>query len=86
MIGLLRPSAGSIHVGDEDYWAASEERRAEIGRRFGVVFQSGALWSSMSAEENVALPLRMFTRLDEPTIAALVRLKLSMVGLQRPAR
>ncbi len=39
MIGLLRPSAGTFHVGDEDYWGASEERRAEIGRGFGVLFQ-----------------------------------------------
>jgi phospholipid/cholesterol/gamma-HCH transport system ATP-binding protein len=42
MIGLLEPMAGSIHVGDEDYWSVTEERRAEIGRRFGVVFQTGA--------------------------------------------
>ena len=85
MIGLLRPSAGTIHVGDEDYWAASDERRAEIGRRFGVLFQGGALWSSMTTAENVALPLRMLTRLDEPSIAALVRVKLSLVGLDAAA-
>jgi phospholipid/cholesterol/gamma-HCH transport system ATP-binding protein len=81
MIGLLRPTAGTILAGDEDYWAATEERRAEIGRRFGVCFQSGALWSSMTAEENVALPMRMFTGLDDGTIGTLARLKLSLVGL-----
>jgi phospholipid/cholesterol/gamma-HCH transport system ATP-binding protein len=81
MVGLLKPSAGTVWVGDEDYWGASEVRRVEIGRRFGVVFQSGALWSSMTAEENVALPLRMFTSLDEAAIIALARLKLSLVGL-----
>jgi len=81
MIGLLPPSAGTIHVGNEDYWQATAERRAEIGRRFGVVFQSGALWSSMTAEENVALPLRMFTELDDAAILALARMKLSLVGL-----
>jgi phospholipid/cholesterol/gamma-HCH transport system ATP-binding protein len=81
MIGLLEPMAGSIHVDDEDYWRATEERRAEIGRRFGVVFQSGALWSSMTAEDNVALPLRMFTRLNDAMIKDLARLKLSLVGL-----
>jgi phospholipid/cholesterol/gamma-HCH transport system ATP-binding protein len=85
MIGLLRPTSGTIRVGDEDYWAATEARRTEIGRRFGVVFQSGALWSSMTAEDNVALPLRMFTRLDEPSIKALARLKLSLVGLETAA-
>ncbi|MBV9247715.1 MAG: ATP-binding cassette domain-containing protein [Acetobacteraceae bacterium] len=81
IIGLLRPSAGTILVDGEDYWAAPEERRTEIGRRFGVLFQSGALWSSMTVAENVALPLEMFTRLDSASIAALVSLKLSLVGL-----
>ncbi len=81
LIGLLRPSAGTIHVGDTDYWAATEEERTEIGRRFGVVFQSGAIWSSMTAEDNVALPLRMFTTLDDASIRALAQLKLSLVGL-----
>jgi phospholipid/cholesterol/gamma-HCH transport system ATP-binding protein len=81
MIGLLRPLAGSIHVGTEEYWTATEGRRSEIGRRFGVVFQTGALWSSMTAEDNVALPLRMFTRLDDAIIKDLARLKLSLVGL-----
>jgi phospholipid/cholesterol/gamma-HCH transport system ATP-binding protein len=85
MIGLLRPNTGTIRVGDEDYWSASEARRVEIGRRFGVVFQSGALWSSMTAEDNVALPLRMFTGLNEPSIKALARLKLSLVGLDAAA-
>ena len=85
MIGLLRPRTGKIWVGEEDYWAASEARRVEIGRRFGVVFQSGALWSSMTAEENVALPLRMFTGLGESAIVALARLKLSLVGLDTAA-
>ncbi|PKU23049.1 ABC transporter ATP-binding protein [Telmatospirillum siberiense] len=81
MIGLLRPSAGVIHVGTEDYWAASDERRAEIGQGFGVLFQSGALWSSMTVAENVALPMRMLTTLDDASIIALVRIKLFLVGL-----
>ena len=85
IIGLLRPMAGTILAGQEDYWAATAERRAEIGRRFGVVFQSGALWSSMSAEDNVALPLRMFTELDDAEIMTLARLKLSLVGLDAAA-
>ena len=81
MIGLLKPTAGSIYVGDEDYWGASGQRRTEIGRRFGVVFQSGALWSSMTVEENVALSPRMFTSLDDASIKALAQLKLSLAGL-----
>lgn len=85
MIGLLRPIAGTLLVEGEDYWAATDTRRNEISRRFGIVFQDGALWSSMTVGENVALPLQMFTRLNAPTIAALVRLKLSLVGLSRAA-
>jgi phospholipid/cholesterol/gamma-HCH transport system ATP-binding protein len=81
LIGLLRPSAGSVFFGTEDYWQATESRRTEIGRRFGVLFQRGALWSSMTAAENVALPLQMFTNHDAATIGALVQLKLSLVGL-----
>jgi phospholipid/cholesterol/gamma-HCH transport system ATP-binding protein len=81
LIGLLRPSAGSVCFGNEDYWSATEARRTEIGRRFGVLFQSGALWSSMTAAQNVALPLEMFTKLDPATIESLVQLKLSLVGL-----
>jgi phospholipid/cholesterol/gamma-HCH transport system ATP-binding protein len=81
LIGLRRPSAGEIRMNGEDYWAASEARRACLDQRFGVLFQSDALWSSMSVAENVALPLRMFTRLDNASIDALVRLKLALVGL-----
>ena len=81
MIGLLPPLAGAVVVDGEDYWAAGEEHRAVIGCRFGVLFQSGALWSSMTVAENVALPLQMNTHLAADAIAALVRLKLSFVGL-----
>ena len=81
MIGLLRPVSGTLVVDGEDYWSTSEERRTEIGRRFGVLFQSGALWSSMTVSENVALPLRLFTRLDDAAICELVELKLALVGL-----
>jgi phospholipid/cholesterol/gamma-HCH transport system ATP-binding protein len=81
LIGLLRPSAGRVCFGAEDYWAAAEARRTDISRRFGVLFQSGALWSSMTAAQNVALPLQMFTKLDPASIDALVQLKLSLVGL-----
>lgn len=85
MIGLLRPSSGSITVDGEDYWTVSEKRRAEMRRRFGVLFQSGALWSSMTVAENVALPLQMFTPLPSDSIDVLVKLKLSFVGLSTAA-
>ncbi|GBQ93884.1 ABC transporter ATP-binding protein [Asaia krungthepensis] len=82
MIGLLRPKSGSFHVGMQDYWAGSDAQRTEINHRFGVLFQSGALWSSMTVGENVALPLQMFTRLDARAIRRLVELKLALVDLQ----
>jgi phospholipid/cholesterol/gamma-HCH transport system ATP-binding protein len=84
MIGLLRPTEGTFLVDGEDYWAASEARRTDIGRqRFGVLFQNAALWSAMTVGMNVALPMQMFTRLDEPTIRRLVMVKLALVGMEQ---
>jgi phospholipid/cholesterol/gamma-HCH transport system ATP-binding protein len=81
MMGLLRPSAGTVSFQGDDYWSADITRRAEIGRRFGVLFQTSALWSDLTASENVALPLQMFTKLDAKSIEALVQMKLALVGL-----
>lgn len=81
MIGLLRPAAGHYAVTGEDYWQAGERRRAVIAQRFGVLFQSGALWSSMTVGENVALPMQMNTGLDAAAIHAQVELKLGLVGM-----
>ena len=86
MLGLLRPAAGIVLVDDENYWAAAEQRRIEIGRHFGVLFQNGALWSSMTVAENVALPMQLFTRLEDWEIGALVGLKLSLVGMAQAGR
>jgi len=85
MIGLLPPKEGTVMVDGMDFWGSSDEERAEISRRFGVLFQNGALWSSMTVAENVALPLRMFTDLNGGAIADLVRLKLALVGLEAAA-
>jgi phospholipid/cholesterol/gamma-HCH transport system ATP-binding protein len=82
MIGLLRPRLGSVLVGGEDYWAGTAGQRAAAGRRFGVLFQSAALWSGMTVGENVALPMQMLTALDAAAIARLVRLKLALVGME----
>lgn len=82
MIGLLRPAQGRFLVGDTDYWAESEAGRAAIARaRFGVLFQSGALWSSMTVGENVALAMQMNTQLDAASIRAQVEMKLGLVGM-----
>ena len=81
MFGLLPPRHGTVLVDGEDYWAADASHQARLSRRFGVLFQSAALWSSLTVGENVALPLQMLTDLDNRAIAELVRLKLSLVGM-----
>jgi phospholipid/cholesterol/gamma-HCH transport system ATP-binding protein len=83
MVGLLRPRTGSFLIDGEDYWAGDELRRAEFGRRrFGVLFQNAALWSAMTVGMNVALPMQMFTKLNEIEIRRLVALKLGLVGME----
>jgi phospholipid/cholesterol/gamma-HCH transport system ATP-binding protein len=82
MIGLLRPRLGTILVEGADYWAGTAAERAGTGRRFGVLFQSAALWSALTVSQNVALPLQMFTRLDAAAIDRLVAMKLGLVDMQ----
>ena len=82
LIGLEEPAGGDILYDGESYTGAGEARRAVINHRFGVLFQSGALWSSMTLAENVALPLTLYTRLKPVEIAELVSYKLALVGLR----
>jgi len=82
MVGLEEPAGGEILYDGESYWEADEARRAEINHRFGILFQSGALWSSMSLAENVALPLSLYTPLSPAEIAEVVSYKLALVGLR----
>lgn len=81
MIGLLEPAQGSIHFGSFNFSAADEAARDAMKQRFGVLYQGGALWSSMTLEENVALPLQTYTRLSPAEIREVVQFKLSLVGL-----
>ncbi len=81
MIGLNEPAKGEILYGEESFTAASPERRRDLIRRIGVLYQSGALWSSMTLAENVALPLGEFTDLESAEIREVARLKLALVGL-----
>jgi phospholipid/cholesterol/gamma-HCH transport system ATP-binding protein len=67
--------------GDVDFWDAEVDVRERMMRRFGVLYQSGALWSSMTLAENIALPLGEYTLLSPKEIRELVSLKLSLVGL-----
>jgi len=81
MIGLKRPAKGEVLLGGESLWEAEPEERDRLVRRCGVLYQSGALWSSMTLAENVALPLEQYTELGPGEIRDLVSLKLSLVGL-----
>ena len=81
MIGLKSPAKGRILYEGESLWEASPEERDRIVRGTGVLFQSGALYSSMTLAENVTLPLEEYTDLGPKEIRELVSLKLSLVGL-----
>jgi len=81
LIGLQEPTEGRILYEDEDFTAAGPEERVKFIRRFGVMYQSGALWSSMTLAENVALPLEENSDLAPKAIRDLVSYKLSLVGL-----
>src|SRR5205823_9905692 len=81
LIGLVHPARGDVLYDGESFWTAEPEAREGIMRRFGVLYQSGALWSSLTLAENVSLPLGEYTRLTAAEIAELVSLKLALVGL-----
>ncbi|MBF8270130.1 MAG: ABC transporter related [Gammaproteobacteria bacterium] len=81
MIGLNRPQQGYIHFGECNYWQSDEPQQAAVKRRFGVMFQGGALWSSLTLAENVGLPLHEYTDLNPEEIEAVVSFKLALVGL-----
>jgi phospholipid/cholesterol/gamma-HCH transport system ATP-binding protein len=82
LLGLNEPATGEIFYGDLNFTSTSAEERAAVLRRCGVLYQGGALWSSMTLAENVALPLGEYTDLDRAAIFELARLKLSLVGLR----
>ncbi len=81
MIGLKAPTAGSVHFHDTDFWAVSDQERNQIMRRCGILYQSGALFSSMTLAENIALPLSQHTTLATAEINDIVSMKLALVGL-----
>jgi len=80
LIGLVQSRSGQIFYGDQ-LFEPDGKSGERIRRRFGVLYQSGALWSSMSVAENVALPLEEYTRLGAAEIREIVEFKLSLVGL-----
>jgi phospholipid/cholesterol/gamma-HCH transport system ATP-binding protein len=81
LIGLQAPAQGEIFYDGQNFWQAEPAERERLMRRFGILYQSGALWSSMTLAENVALPLEQYTALSPSQIRELVAFKLALVGL-----
>jgi len=81
IIGLHRPDAGSVNLLGTDVWNASPDLLASVRRRFGMMFQEGALFSSLTVAANVATPLREHFSLPEDLLDELVRLRLALAGL-----
>ena len=81
LMGLTPPACGSVYYGKEDFWGCPSAKREAIMRKTGVMFQSGALWTSRTLAENVALPLEYHTVLPPSDIREIAKLKLALVGL-----
>ena len=81
IIGLQRPSEGRVRLLGTDVWSAPQDELEAARRRIGVLFQDGALFSSLDVAGNVATPMREYGRIPQPMIGPLVRLRISMAGL-----
>ncbi len=81
LIALMQPAKGEILVNGTNLWQVSQEERNQMIRHFGVLYQGGALWSSMTLEENLAIPLTEYTDLTPLQIREVISYKLSLVGL-----
>ena len=85
MIGLHRPSSGRVRLLGTDMWSAPSHELDAVRQRFGMMFQDGALFSSLTVAQNVAVPLREHTLLAPATIQSLVALRLLQAGLPADA-
>ena len=81
LVGLIQPAEGDIFINGVNLWQAPQVERNEIISHSGVLYQGGALWSSMTLAENIAVPLMEYTQLTEKQIADVISYKLSLVGL-----
>ena len=81
MVGLKSPAQGRVLYQETSFWDTSSRERDRIMRNMGILYQSGALWSSMTLSENVSLPLEEYTDLNPEQIGEVVSLKLALVGL-----
>lgn len=86
LVGLLEPDAGEVSVFGRDIWRISEKERYTLRKRFGVLFQDGALFGSMNLFDNVAFPLRRHTEKPESEIAKIVMDRMVEVGLERSVK
>jgi phospholipid/cholesterol/gamma-HCH transport system ATP-binding protein len=82
LIGAIKPDLGEVWMFGKNIAKAGEEELDKIRRNFGMLFQSGALFDSMTVGENIALPLREHTKLDESVIRIIIKMKLELVGLR----
>jgi phospholipid/cholesterol/gamma-HCH transport system ATP-binding protein len=81
LVGLVPPSAGRVLYDDQSFWDLSSSDRDVLLRRVGILYQKGALWTSMTLAENVAMPLRQYTNFSESDIRDIASYKLALVGL-----
>ena len=81
LTGLVKPSKGEVFIDDKDFLRADTLNKKEIMKNFGVLYQSGALFSSMSLKENVMMPLELYSSYSPKEISELASYKLSLVGL-----
>ena len=81
IIGALKPDSGEVLINGKDITGLNEDKMNEVRKKFGMLFQSAALFNSMNVGENVALPLREHTKLNESIISIMVKMKLELVGL-----
>ncbi|MHB1331869.1 MAG: ABC transporter ATP-binding protein [Sulfuriferula sp.] len=81
LVGLIKPTEGTARLFGEDVWAADNVQLNRLRQRFGMLFQDGALFSSLTVEQNVAVPLLEHTRLSQAECLHLARLKLALTGL-----
>lgn len=81
LVGLMRPHSGTILINGQDFTAMNDDQRVEVRRKMGMCFQGSALFNSMTIADNVALPLREHTKLEESTIDIMTKIKLELVGL-----
>jgi phospholipid/cholesterol/gamma-HCH transport system ATP-binding protein len=81
LVGLKEPAKGKVAYGSTNFWDADPDERDRIMRGVGILYQSGALWSSMTLAENISMPLKEYTGLSMSEIGEIVSLKLALVGL-----